>query len=179
MFRLFCSLTVDLRARPLRSGVLVGGADGVSDGRGGLKQSEGGREVEIRKRVFKKRKQPRAEAQASERCLTLGLTPDRHLEKNTCERLVASSHYYAAPDAVCLQQALWLTVIQGFFIQGGQHRAAAVRGGEAQKALVPALWLPHRCAAESSGNNNVEGGGGSRRVGEGKRTKVHFSKAHL
>lgn len=36
-FWLVCSLTVDLRARPLGSGVLVGGADGVSDSRGGLK----------------------------------------------------------------------------------------------------------------------------------------------
>lgn len=37
-FFFFCSLTVDLRARPLGSGVLVGGADGVSDGSKGLKQ---------------------------------------------------------------------------------------------------------------------------------------------
>lgn len=33
-----CSLTVDLRARPLSSGVFVGGADGVSDCRQRLKQ---------------------------------------------------------------------------------------------------------------------------------------------
>lgn len=35
-----CSLTVDLRARPLRSGMFVGGADGVSDCRQRLKQRE-------------------------------------------------------------------------------------------------------------------------------------------
>ena len=37
-FWAFCSLTVDLGARPLSSGMFVGGADGVSDGREGLKQ---------------------------------------------------------------------------------------------------------------------------------------------
>lgn len=35
-----CSLTVDLRARPLGSGVFVGGADGVSDCRERLQQRE-------------------------------------------------------------------------------------------------------------------------------------------
>lgn len=35
-----CPLTVDLRARPLSSGVFVGGADGVPDCREGLQQRE-------------------------------------------------------------------------------------------------------------------------------------------
>lgn len=39
-----CSLTVDLRARPLSSGMFVGGADGVSDCRQRLKQRERSRQ---------------------------------------------------------------------------------------------------------------------------------------
>lgn len=39
-----CSLTVDLRARPLSSGMFVGGADGVSDCRQRLKQREWSRQ---------------------------------------------------------------------------------------------------------------------------------------
>lgn len=56
-----CSLTVDLRARPLGPGVFVGGADGVSDRRERLKQkSEAGRDFQIRKRL-----------------LTMGAAPDK------------------------------------------------------------------------------------------------------
>lgn len=39
-----CSLTVDLRARPLSSGMFVGGADGVSDCRERLQQRERSRQ---------------------------------------------------------------------------------------------------------------------------------------
>lgn len=73
----FCSLTVDLWARPLSSSLFVGGADGVSDCREGLKQ--GGRDFKIRKQV-----------------LTVGAAPNKSVVK--CYQIIkhrcciASSH---------------------------------------------------------------------------------------
>lgn len=67
------------------------------------------------------------------------------------------------PEAACLQQAPLLAVnsLQGVFIHRGQDSATAVSGRKAQwslkKALVPPLWLPHRCDVETSRNNNVDG----------------------
>lgn len=62
-----------------------------------------------------------------------------------------------------MQQAPLLAVnsLQGVFIHRGQDSATAVSGRKAQwslkKALVPPLWLPHRCDVETSRNNNVDG----------------------
>lgn len=49
-----------------------------------------------------------------------------------------------------------------------------------QKAVVPPLWLPHRCDVDSSWNNNIDEQ--NQEDGEGKfqgNTKTHFSKAHF
>lgn len=38
------------------------------------------------------------------------------------------------------------------------------------KALVPPLWLPHKCDADASWNNNVEGENQERGKGRGEKS---------
>lgn len=163
-----CSLTVDLRARPLSSGMLVGGADGVSDCRQRLKQREWSRQRCSDKDALNRRWEQLLTRQVAQVLnyvswfLQVLDTIVTFISRKVLKQNWASFLRCGSASLLCVPRLVRAVCsLQGSFHSLQCNSVAAVRGSTAQwsfkKPLAPPFWLTHWRDTDSSGNHSAAG----------------------